>query len=577
MFEVRQGSRPPTDEEVEALAQKQQDILDKAMADPNATDVVKAAAVKIKKSIEQQLAEHKIKNKNTIFNSCAYIEGRDYDESIFRNYFKRALSILHAKNLTLAAEFFNIAKVLFINGTEIESASLLTHNKREIWFNANFLLDDVKIGHDLDPEDYISTKGKNMPRYKHGDFSNLGINRMAFLIAHELLHSIFQHSSTYYDGTMKNHGLKNAAMDVYINHFLHSMGFDVTLTEPYLTSDSEMMHWLSPVYQPEDPTDKMFKEKIVKLDAFVIDIYKFLDKKAKEEQKEKGEGEGGEGGEDGDGDGDLRDDNFLGSHGKHYDDSRKEQMKEKAQNGEPDSMGDLEGLLKELNKASNGRSSFGSMFDSQLLIDKQDNPMLIKALKASEILKGMTGEIKKAMKSYKKGLHAYSSLNPDPKTLTKAQRANMANGERDPFYRRFKGEVKTKAIIYLDVSGSIFYMVPQLYSIMAAAMDMFDLEIILFSTELHAITLKDIKAGNCKTTGGTDFDIWIQDLREKSEQKDSNYTSALVITDGFASVNSENTKWLQETKVKLNYLVVDNGRLPKELADTADHYWNLKM
>jgi hypothetical protein len=156
--------------------------------------------------------------------------------------------------------------------------------------------------------------------------------------------------------------------------------------------------------------------------------------------------------------------------------------------------------------------------------------------------------------------------------MTRTEKIFVVKKEHLPFYNRTQGVEKYKAVVYLDVSGSLFYLVPKLYGLLSYASQIFDLDIKIFSTELYDISLKEIKSGDVKTTYGTDFDTWGQDLADNDK-----YKVALIITDGYGDMKKEIlSKIIKDNKQKINYILV-KGNLPEYLQETANRIWDLDI
>lgn len=511
---------------------------------------------------------------------------RIFDEQLLRKYYKFALIELRNRNLTLISEFFNIAQVYFVLTEECPTAMLLsTPSKREMWFNVNFLLDEVGIALPLREEDSLSYKAKILqdPNYVAQtslihDINPFVVKRLAMLIAHELMHSILGHMKYFYTAKMDSPMLRNLCCDIYINNYLagNKLKFDISLTEQYL--GKEFLEWCSPLHQP-DPNDlkavELKKGLTGDMQVTVYDIYQYFMDKYKDMQVDTQQllgnhsdkaGEGGQqssqqsnSGENGDSDPESKNGDGNGN----SDDNKEEK--------EGKSIGPIGELIREMNNVS-GNSKFGSMFERHLLVEKKPSNDLLRALKASEVLKGLKGSMKLELRSYKKGDKPYSSPRIDPKTLSRAQKSQLIlTGTFPPLVRRFKGSVKSKAVIYLDVSGSIGHMVKGLYSIIAFAADVFELDIFLFSTTLDPVTLQDIKQGRCPTTGGTDFNVWCSHLIE------SDYKVALIISDGYDSISTELLGKLKQGRYILNWLIIQGGKLPDDIKAISKNCWELNI
>lgn len=140
-----------------------------------------------------------------------------------------------------------------------------------------------------------------------------------------------------------------------------------------------------------------------------------------------------------------------------------------------------------------------------------------------------------------------------------------------PFVDKYVTETRNKCIVYLDVSGSLYHMARELYGMLNYASEIFDLEVKLFSTTLNPINLSDLRRGVVKSTGGTNFAIWAQDVI------DNQYPIGLVITDGYDHLDDSYIQQFIKNGTKLNYLLVDGDKIPENMAKHADNIWDLKV
>jgi hypothetical protein len=81
--------------------------------------------------------------------------------------------------------------------------------------------------------------------------------------------------------------------------------------------------------------------------------------------------------------------------------------------------------------------------------------------------------------------------------------------------------------VYLDVSGSMDSVLPALYGAVLDCADYVHPDVHLFSNSVADMTLSQLRAGKCKTTGGTDVDCVANHMRTQR------ITRAVLITDGF--------------------------------------------
>ena len=81
--------------------------------------------------------------------------------------------------------------------------------------------------------------------------------------------------------------------------------------------------------------------------------------------------------------------------------------------------------------------------------------------------------------------------------------------------------------VYVDVSGSIGGLKGALYGSVIDCGDMVHSRVHLFSTEVHDVTLKQLRQGVCHTTGGTDINCVAGHMRRHSVRR------AVLVTDGY--------------------------------------------
>lgn len=103
---------------------------------------------------------------------------------------------------------------------------------------------------------------------------------------------------------------------------------------------------------------------------------------------------------------------------------------------------------------------------------------------------------------------------------------------------------QTGLAIYLDVSGSVKEHLPDILGAIAKLGGEVT-TIYLFSNQVVETTLKDLVRGNIKTTWGTDFNCIARSIIEK------NLDRAVVITDGYANLNTELAEELKSQRVSV--------------------------
>jgi hypothetical protein len=90
--------------------------------------------------------------------------------------------------------------------------------------------------------------------------------------------------------------------------------------------------------------------------------------------------------------------------------------------------------------------------------------------------------------------------------------------------RRPEGE---RVHVYLDVSGSMNGLLGPLYGVALDCQDVIHPQVHLFSSRVVDITLAELRAGRCETTGGTSIDVVAEHMERHRIRR------ALVVTDGW--------------------------------------------
>ncbi|MCX5867761.1 MAG: hypothetical protein NT009_09875 [Proteobacteria bacterium] len=93
--------------------------------------------------------------------------------------------------------------------------------------------------------------------------------------------------------------------------------------------------------------------------------------------------------------------------------------------------------------------------------------------------------------------------------------------------------VEHKVQLYIDVSGSTEDYWPFLYGLALHLRDEIGEPFYCFSNQVEAIGLKELREGNIRTTGGTDFDCVFNHAYEHR------FRRILVVTDGYADLREE--------------------------------------
>lgn len=104
---------------------------------------------------------------------------------------------------------------------------------------------------------------------------------------------------------------------------------------------------------------------------------------------------------------------------------------------------------------------------------------------------------------------------------------------------------KKAALVYVDVSGSMFPYYEFIYGVLQKLEGMLFTKCYMFSNKTEELTKEDLKEGNIRSTFGTDFNCIISHLMENPVEK------ALIFTDGYANISASNLQKLKESKIQL--------------------------
>jgi hypothetical protein len=118
--------------------------------------------------------------------------------------------------------------------------------------------------------------------------------------------------------------------------------------------------------------------------------------------------------------------------------------------------------------------------------------------------------------------------------------------------------------IYLDVSGSMDGLLGPLYGAALDCEDLLHPRLHLFSTRVEDITLAELRAGRCATTGGTSIDVVAEHMEAHRVRR------AVVVTDGWVGrPQGRHRQTLQAVHLAVAYL----GPAPhtEDLSAVANH------
>ena len=111
-----------------------------------------------------------------------------------------------------------------------------------------------------------------------------------------------------------------------------------------------------------------------------------------------------------------------------------------------------------------------------------------------------------------------------------------------------------RALVYLDVSGSMAAYLPHLVDLLVEPVRQGLLTVRQFSSIVAPLTLHDLRRGRLVTSDGTDIDCVFDDLAERTERR------AVIVTDGdVGRPGPARTSALLERHVQLHTVLPDDG------------------
>lgn len=117
--------------------------------------------------------------------------------------------------------------------------------------------------------------------------------------------------------------------------------------------------------------------------------------------------------------------------------------------------------------------------------------------------------------------------------------------------------------IYLDVSGSVNDHLPEILGILRRLQNKIT-SIYEFSNEVMEISMQELARGKIKTTYGTSFDSVARSILENEYQK------AVVITDGYSSIEPELQKQMKQRTVKVLTILFGGANESCDFADFGE-------
>jgi hypothetical protein len=141
----------------------------------------------------------------------------------------------------------------------------------------------------------------------------------------------------------------------------------------------------------------------------------------------------------------------------------------------------------------------------------------------------------------------HSIVSPIPLYPSKKDLVLLASGLLPVYFHNKLNRPRQKnhgLAIYLDVSGSVNDSLPEILGILRRLQTEVT-SVYQFSNEVVETSMRELTRGRIATTYGTSFDAVAKSILEKA------YEKAVVITDGFSSIESELQKQMKQKKVKI--------------------------
>jgi uncharacterized protein with von Willebrand factor type A (vWA) domain len=128
-------------------------------------------------------------------------------------------------------------------------------------------------------------------------------------------------------------------------------------------------------------------------------------------------------------------------------------------------------------------------------------------------------------------------------------------------------ETPSKAHVYLDVSGSMAYILPHLLGLMLPYVRSGQADIFQFSTIVEPMPLDELKESRLRTTGGTDINCVLAHAIEARPR----IHRALILTDGYTGIpRPELAARIAEQKLRIHAVLPSHRATKAQLTDIAN-------
>lgn len=454
--------------------------------------------------------------------------------------FKRAMTHLRVRSLTAAIRFMSVERLEWTDSKLIPTAAIVQlrgSTTPRIYINRLFLNELDRLS---------KTSGISKEKF------------LADIVAHELFHFMLRHLVSG-DQRVENKSIANAVFDIFINHILATLELSDFMREFYPstpfeaireteeTADGFSYTWseekdtfpalfLNPQASKVHPKHTDAYEAIQNIRWSVRQIEDYLKKHAPEGQQKV---------------------LYIGSHDES--DLKDEDIMDSDQLN-PDVRKELEEVVRDFfTKAKNSRlhhTRFGELFEEHLKFEKAKDPevddVFLKAM-----IQDNKGYMLRNMGVYASDRSRQSVF---PSFSDKRDLVLTAAGHNPVYFNHEVRVHKGRVVIYTDVSGSMEGIKELTYGLLVGLEEEYSVQMYVFSTELHPLSKNDLKAGVVNTTGGTDFDVWVEDMLE------NNYDKVLVITDGYGNINQNNLEAMRDNRSEL-YVVYTKDHMTESLEE----------
>ena len=190
----------------------------------------------------------------------------------------------------------------------------------------------------------------------------------------------------------------------------------------------------------------------------------------------------------------------------------------------------------------------------------------------SRVLRRVLGHVPgRAERKRRTTIRSPGGLGPLPNSADRLSPARCALGLPDilhpqPFEHSARSpETPSSAHVYLDVSGSMFALLPHLAGLLAPYVTAGRVRVFQFSTEVYPLSLPDLKKGLLTTSVGTDIGCVLDHALAEPRLR-----RALVLTDGYVGRPPAGlARSVADRSLRIHVVLPDESAYPGDLAELA--------